>query len=59
MKNTKQNKAKNSIPSLCKDIICKMDVLNLNGTSSRYENGSGKPQSFNTIPTGLTGMGGY
>jgi|GEM_PF-1833679 hypothetical protein len=57
MKNTKQNKAKNSIPSLCKDIICKMDVSNLNRASRKFDDGPVIPPS--TIPTGLTGIGGY
>jgi hypothetical protein len=57
MKNTKQNRAKNSIPSLCKDIICKMDVSNLNRASRKFDDGPVIPPS--TIPTGLTGIGGY
>lgn len=58
MKYAKQNTGKNTIPSLCKDIICKMDVSNLNGTTGKFGNGAGKPQSFNTLPTG-TGTGGF
>jgi hypothetical protein len=59
MKHTKQHKGHNTIPSLCKDIICKMDVSNLNGTAGKYENGPGKPMSFNTLPTGITCASSY
>jgi hypothetical protein len=55
----KHNNGKNTIPSLCKDIICKMDVSNLNGSACKHANGQGKPLTFNTIPTGLTSGGGY